>query len=201
MIRVLVADDQALIRGALAAMLDLESDITVVAQVGTGEEVLAAARETSPDVALLDIQMPGKDGFAAAEELRRNVPGCRVLICTTFSRPGYLVRAMSAGATGFMVKDAPPEELAKAVRKVSKGVRVVDPTLAAESLTHGINPLTSREKEVLLGVLEGDTITETAKRLFLKDGTVRNHLSSAIGKTDTRTRSEAALVAQGRGWL
>ncbi|MEU3310037.1 response regulator [Nocardiopsis sp. NPDC055551] len=201
MIRVLVADDQALIRGALAAMLDLESDITVVAQVGTGEEVLAAARETSPDVALLDIQMPGKDGFAAAEELRRNVPGCRVLICTTFSRPGYLVRAMSAGATGFMVKDAPPEELAKAVRKVSKGVRVVDPTLAAESLTHGINPLTSREKEVLLGVLEGDTITETAKRLFLKEGTVRNHLSSAIGKTDTRTRSEAALVAQGRGWL
>ena len=153
MIRVLLADDQALIRGALAAMLDLESDITVVAQVGTGEEVLAAARETTPDVALLDIQMPGKDGFAAAEELRRNVPGCRVLICTTFSRPGYLVRAMSAGATGFMVKDAPPEELAKAVRKVSKGVRVVDPTLAAESLTHGINPLTSREKEVLLGVL------------------------------------------------
>ncbi|HJE57227.1 MAG TPA: response regulator transcription factor [Nocardiopsis listeri] len=201
MIRVLLADDQALIRGALAAMLDLESDITVVAQVGTGEEVLAAARETTPDVALLDIQMPGKDGFAAAEELRRNVPGCRVLICTTFSRPGYLVRAMSAGATGFMVKDAPPEELAKAVRKVSKGVRVVDPTLAAESLTHGINPLTSREKQVLLGVLEGDTITETAKRLFLKEGTVRNHLSSAIGKTDTRTRSEAALVAQGRGWL
>lgn len=201
MIRVLLADDQALIRGALAAMLDLESDITVVAQVGTGEEVLAAARETTPDVALLDIQMPGKDGFAAAEELRRNVPGCRVLICTTFSRPGYLVRAMSAGATGFMVKDAPPEELAKAVRKVSKGVRVVDPTLAAESLTHGINPLTSREREVLLGVLEGDTITETAKRLFLKEGTVRNHLSSAIGKTDTRTRSEAALVAQGRGWL
>lgn len=201
MIRVLLADDQALIRGALAAMLDLESDITVVAQVGTGEEVLAAARETGPDVALLDIQMPGKNGFTAAEELRRDVPACRVLICTTFSRPGYLVRAMSAGATGFMVKDAPPEELAKAVRKVSKGIRVVDPTLAAESLTHGINPLTSREKEVLLGVLEGDTITETAKRLFLKEGTVRNHLSSAIGKTDTRTRSEAALVAQGRGWL
>lgn len=201
MIRVLLADDQALIRGALAAMLDLESDITVVAQVGTGEEVLAAARETGPDVALLDIQMPGKNGFTAAEELRRDVPACRVLICTTFSRPGYLVRAMSAGATGFMVKDAPPEELAKAVRKVSKGIRVVDPTLAAESLTHGINPLTSREREVLLGVLEGDTITETAKRLFLKEGTVRNHLSSAIGKTDTRTRSEAALVAQGRGWL
>ncbi|WP_061294946.1 response regulator transcription factor [Herbidospora cretacea] len=201
MIRVLLADDQALVRGALAAMLNLEPDITVVAQVGSGDEVLAAARATSPDLALLDVQMPGKDGLTVAEELHRELPDCRVLVCTTFGRPGYLTRAMAAGASGFIVKDASPEELADAVRKVHRGIRVVDPTLATESLVYGINPLTAREREVLTAVGAGNTIAEIAKLVHLTEGTVRNHLSAAIGKTGTRSRSEAAAVARERGWL
>lgn len=201
MIRILLADDQALVRGALAAMLELEPDFTVVAQVGTGDEVVPAARATSPDVALLDVQMPGKDGLTAAEELHRELPGCRILVCTTFGRPGYLTRAMAAGAYGFIVKDAPPEDLADAVRKVHRGIRVVDPALATESLVHGVNPLTPREREVLSAVGSGHTIAEVARLLRLSEGTVRNHLSAAIGKTGTRSRSEAAVVARERGWL
>ncbi|KIH98817.1 MerR family transcriptional regulator [Streptomonospora alba] len=201
MIRVLLADDQALVRGALASMLNLESDITVVAHVGSGEEVLPAAKDARPDVALIDIQMPGKDGLAASAELHSALPDCRILICTTFGRPGYLARAMSAGATGFVVKDAPPEELGKAVRKVARGIKVVDPALATESLIHGINPLTQREQEVLRAVGQGSTVGDMAARLHLTEGTVRNHLSAAIGKTDARTSSEAALVAEQRGWL
>ncbi|QBI54879.1 response regulator transcription factor [Streptomonospora litoralis] len=201
MIRVLLADDQAMVRGALASMLDLEADITVVAQAGSGDEALAAARETSPDVALIDIQMPGKDGLAVASELHESMPRCRILICTTFGRPGYLSRAMAAGATGFVVKDAPPEDLVKAIRDVRSGIKVVDPALATESLTHGINPLTSREQEMLRAVGRGSTVDEMAAQLHLTEGTVRNHLSAAIGKTGTRTRSEAALVAEERGWL
>jgi two-component system response regulator DesR len=200
-IKILLADDQALVRGALAAMLELEPDITVVAQVGSGDEVVPAARRTLPDVALLDVQMPGKDGLTAAEELHRELPACRILVCTTFGRPGYLTRAMAAGASGFIVKDAPPEDLADAVRKVHRGVRVVDPALATESLIHGINPLTAREREVLVAVGAGHTIAEVAKLLCLSEGTVRNHLSAAIGKTGTRSRSEAAVVARERGWL
>jgi two-component system, NarL family, response regulator DesR len=200
-IRVLLADDQALVRGALAAMLSIESDIEVVAEVGSGDEVVPAARRTSPDVALLDVQMPGKDGLTAAAELRKAMPSCRVVVCTTFGRPGYLSRAMAAGAAGFVVKDAPPEQLVEAVRRVHAGLRVVDPALAAESLASGASPLTEREREVLLAASDGGTVSDVARALHLSEGTVRNHLSSAIGKTGARTRAEAARLAEERGWL
>jgi two-component system response regulator DesR len=200
-IRVLLADDQALVRGALAAMLGLEQDIEVVAQVSSGEEVLAAARASSPDVALLDVQMPGKDGITAAAELHRAIPACRIVVCTTFGRPGYLSRAMAAGAVGFVVKDAPPEQLVDAVRRVHAGLRVVDPALAAESLATGQSPLTDRERDVLRVASDGGTIADVARMLSLSQGTVRNHLSSAIGKTGARTRAEAARVAEDHGWL
>lgn len=201
MIRVLLADDQALVRGALAAMLGLEPDIEVVAQVSSGEEVLAAARTSLPDVALLDVQMPGKDGITAAAELHRELPACRIVVCTTFGRPGYLSRAMAAGAVGFVVKDAPPETLVDAVRRVHAGLRVVDPALAAESLATGQSPLTDRERDVLRVASSGGTIADVARFLSLSQGTVRNHLSSAIGKTGARTRAEAAKVAEEHGWL
>ena len=201
MIKVLLADDQALVRGALAAMLSIEADIEVVAEVGSGDEVVPAAQRTKPDVALLDVQMPGKDGLTAAAELRTALPTCRVVVCTTFGRPGYLARAMAAGAAGFVVKDAPPEQLVEAVRRVHAGLRVVDPALAAESLASGASPLTEREREVLLAASDGGTVSDVAKALHLSEGTVRNHLSSAIGKTGARTRAEAARLAEERGWL
>jgi two-component system, NarL family, response regulator DesR len=200
-IRVLLADDQAMVRGALATVLGLESDIEVVAQVGSGDDVLAAASESCPDVALLDVQMPGKDGLAAAAELHRAMPACRIIICTTFGRPGYLARAMAAGASGFVVKDAPPEQLVDAVRRVHGGLRVVDPSLAAESLATGASPLTAREDEVLKSAKDGSTVADVARALHLSEGTVRNHLSSAIGKTGARTRAEAVRLAEERGWL
>lgn len=203
MIKVLVADDQALVRGALAAMLGLEPDIAVVAEVGSGDEVVPVARRTRPDVALIDVQMPGGggDGLAAAAALRTELPTCRVLICTTFGRPGYLARAMASGAAGFIVKDAPPEQLVDAVRRVHAGLRVVDPTLAAESLTSGTSPLTGREHEVLVAAADGGTVADLSRRLHLSAGTVRNHLSAAIGKTGARTRAEAVRIAEERGWL
>lgn len=201
MIRVLLADDQALVRGALAAMLGLEPDIEVVAQVSSGEDVLTAARASHPDVALVDVQMPGKDGITAAAELHRELPSCRIVVCTTFGRPGYLSRAMAAGAVGFVVKDAPPEQLVDAVRRVHSGLRVVDPALAAESLATGQSPLTDRERDVLRVASSGGTIADVARILSLSQGTVRNHLSSAIGKTGARTRAEAARVAEDHGWL
>lgn len=201
MIRVLLADDQALVRGALSAMLSLESDIEVVAEVGTGDEVVPAARRAEPDVALLDVQMPGKDGLTAAAELRDAVPSCRVVVCTTFGRPGYLARAMAAGAAGFVVKDAPPEQLVDAVRRVHSGLRVVDPALAAESLAKGASPLTDRERDVLCAARDGGTVADVARTLHLSEGTVRNHLSSAIGKTGARTRAEAVRIAEDCGWL
>jgi two-component system response regulator DesR len=201
MIRVLLADDQALVRGALATMLDLETDIEVVAQVGSGDEVLPAAQEFSPDVALLDVQMPGKDGLTAASELHAAFPSCRIIICTTFGRPGYLTRAMAAGAAGFVVKDAPPEQLVDAVRRVYNGLRVVDSALAAESLAAGPNPLTEREREILNAAAGGETVAGIARRFFLSEGTVRNHLSTIIGKTGARARGEAVKIAEERGWL
>lgn len=201
MIRVLLADDQALVRGALAAMLGLEHDVEVVAQVGDGAAAVAAAVRTRPDVALLDVQMPVLDGLAAAAQLRDAVPACRVLVCTTFGRPGYLSRAMAAGAAGFVVKDAPPEQLVDAVRRVHAGLRVVDPALAAESLASGTSPLTAREHEVLLVAADGAPVAELAAALHLSAGTVRNHLSAAIGKTGARTRADAVRVAEQRGWL
>ena len=200
-IRVLLADDQALVRGALAALLALESDLEVVAEVGRGDEVVTRARESRADVCLLDIEMPGLDGIAAAAAVRDQLPGVRTLIVTTFGRPGYLRRALEAGASGFVVKDTPARQLADAVRKVQAGLRVVDPSLATESLIDGANPLTEREREVLTVALGGGTVASIAAVVHLSAGTVRNHLSSAIGKTGTSTRAEAARVAQERGWL
>jgi two-component system response regulator DesR len=200
-IRVLLADDQAMVRGALAAMLGLERDIEVVAQVGTGSAVVPAARTSHPDVALLDVQMPDGDGLTAAQELRAALPTCRVVVLTTFGRPGYLARAMRAGASGFVVKDAPPEQLADAVRRVHAGLRVVDPALAAESLSSGTSPLTGREHDVLVAATDGATVADIAAALHLSEGTVRNHLSGAIGKTGARTRAEAVRLADERGWL
>ncbi|MDQ2847564.1 MAG: response regulator transcription factor [Actinomycetota bacterium] len=201
MIRVLLADDQAMIRGAFAALLGLEADIEVVAQVATGDEVVPAAVRHRPDVALLDVQMPGMDGLAAAAALGAQLPGCRVIMLTTFGRPGYLRRAMEAGATGFLVKDAPPEQLVEAIRRVHAGLRVVDPQLAAETLTMGASPLTGRERDVLVAAVQGGTVAQLAKKLFLSEGTVRNHLSAAIGKTGAATRAEAVRLATERGWL
>lgn len=201
MIRLLIADDQALVRGALAALLQLEDDLEVVAEVARGDEVVAAAEEHRPDVALLDVEMPGLDGLTAARLLRAAVPTCRVLMVTTFGRPGYLKQAMSAGASGFVVKDTPARQLADAVRRVHSGLRVVDPALAAESLTQGDSPLTDREADVLQAARGGGTVADVARALFLSEGTVRNHLSSAIGKTGARTRAEAVRVAVDNGWL
>jgi two-component system, NarL family, response regulator DesR len=200
-IRVLIAEDQALVRGAIAALLSLEPDLEVVAEVERGDEVVAAARATGPDVAMLDVEMPGINGIAAAAVLRREVPSCRVLIVTTFGRPGYLRRAMESGASGFIVKDAPAKRLADAIRRVHAGLRVVDPELAAESLAVGENPLTPREADVLREARDGSSVAEIAARLFLGDGTVRNYLSSAIGKTGSRNRVEAVHIAEQKGWL
>ena len=199
MISVLIADDQALIRGALAALLGLERDIEVVGEAADGDEALAMAERARPDVVLLDIQMPGRDGLDTIGGLR--ALGCRVVVLTTFGRPGYLTRAMAAGAAGFMVKDIPPEQLMETVRKVHAGLRVVDPQLAAESLSEGTSPLTSRERSILLAAADGCTVTDLARGLHLSEGTVRNHLSAAIGKTGARTRAEAVRIADQRGWL
>jgi len=200
-IRLLLADDQALVRGAIASLLDLEPDLEVVAEVGRGDEVVEAARRHRPDVALLDVEMPGLDGIAATRALRAAVPGCRVLVVTTFGRPGYLRRALEAGASGFVVKDTPARQLADAVRRVHAGLRVVDPALAAESLAAGESPLTEREGEVLRAARDGATVADLAAALHLSEGTVRNHLSSAIGKTGARTRAEAVRLAEEAGWL
>ncbi|MBY4568986.1 DNA-binding response regulator [Gordonia sihwensis] len=200
-IRLLLADDQALVRGALAALLDLEPDLAVVAQVGRGDEVVDAARSSGAQVCLLDIEMPGADGIEAASRITRELPGVRSLVVTTFGRPGYLRRAVDAGAAGFVVKDTPAAELADAVRRVHAGLRVIDPTLATESLTSGDNPLTPRETEVLTAALSGATVATIASQVHLSAGTVRNHLSSAIGKTGASTRAEAARIARDRGWI
>lgn len=200
-IRLLLADDQALVRGALAALLDLESDLDVVAQVGRGDDVVPAALANHPDVALIDVEMPGLDGIAATRELRTSLPACRVLVVTTFGRPGYLRRAMDAGASGFLVKDTPSTQLADAVRRVAAGLRVVDPALAVESLIVGDSPLTEREQDVLRVAAHGGTISDVAHETHLTEGTVRNYLSSAMGKTSARTRADAVLIASHNGWL
>ena len=200
-INVRLADDQALVRGALATLLGLEPDIEVVAQVGTGRQVVEAVRASGADVALLDIDMPDGDGLSAAAAIREARLNCRCLIVTTFGRPGYLSRAMEAGASGFIVKDTPPQQLADAVRKVHAGLRVIDPSLAQESVFLGPNPLTEREQETLREALTGSGVSEIAKQLHLSEGTVRNYLSSAIGKTNSRNRTEAARVAETNGWL
>jgi two-component system response regulator DesR len=200
-IRLLLADDQALVRGALAALLDLEPDLEVVAEVGRGDEVVPAAVRARADVALLDVQMPGLDGIEATAALRRALPQCRVLVVTTFGRPGYLRRAVEAGASGFVVKDTPARQLAEAVRRVHAGLRAIDPGLAEESLVTGASPLTARETEVLRAARGGATVADVAAVLHLSEGTVRNHLSAAIGKTGARTRAEAVTTAEDAGWL
>jgi two-component system, NarL family, response regulator DesR len=200
-IRLLLADDQALVRGAVAALLNMEADLEVVAEVGRGDEVVAEAHRVRPDVALLDVEMPGLDGIAATAALRAALPACRVLVVTTFGRPGYLRRAMAAGARGFVVKDTPARQLADAVRRVASGLRVVDPALAAETLASGTTPLTRRETDVLRAARDGGTVADIAKMLGLSEGTVRNHLSAAIGKTGARIRAEAVRIADEHGWL
>lgn len=201
MIRLLLAEDQALVRGALAALLETEDDLTVVAQVAGGDEVLPAAREHRPDVALLDIEMPGGDGLTAAAALARELPHVRVLVVTTFGRTGYLRRAMEAGASGFLPKSAPVEELAGAIRRVAAGERVVDAGLAAAALSEGDSPLTDRERELLVAARDGDPVAALAERLHLAPGTARNYLSSAMSKLDARTRAEAVRIAEEKGWL
>jgi len=200
-IRLLLADDQELVRDALCALLQLQDDFEVVASIGRGDEVAAAAAATRPDVALLDIEMPGLDGLAAAAVLSSQVPDCRVIILTTFGRAGYLRRAMEAGAVGFVVKDAPAETLAEAIRRVSRGEHVIDPALAAATIVAGESPLTARERDVLIASRSGASVAEMAGRLYLAEGTVRNYLSAAMAKTSARNRMDALQIAEDRGWL
>lgn len=201
MIRVLLAEDQAMVRGALAALLDREKDIEVVAESARGDAAIEAALSLQPDVALLDIEMPGGGGLTAAQTLRTALPSCRVVILTTFGRSGYLRRAMESGAIGFLLKDAPATELAASLRRVMNGERVVDPELALLALSDGSNPLTNREREVLSTALPGINLAEIATRLSLSEGTVRNHISAAMQKLGTSNRMEAARLAEDRGWL
>ena len=201
MIRVLLAEDQAMVRGALAALLRLEGDIVVVGEAARGDTVVPTALEVRPDVALVDVEMPGGDGLTAARALRDQLPSCRVVILTTFGRSGYLRRAMASGAVGFLLKDAPAAELAAAIRRVVVGERVVDPDLALTALSAGDNPLTDREREVLAAALDGAGIADLAARLALSEGTIRNHLSSAIQKLGVHNRMEAARRAEEQGWL
>jgi len=200
-IRVLIAEDQAMVRGALKALISLESDISVVAEVGRGDEVVPAALEAHPDVALLDIEMPGLDGLAAARALREALPPCRAIILTTFARPGLVRRAIESGAHGYLLKDAPDYELARAIRRCAAGQSVIELALAIEALAEGANPLSPRECEVLTVSAGGGTITDIATALSLSEGTVRNHLSAAIQKLDARNRADAARVAKEKGWL
>jgi two-component system response regulator DesR len=201
LIRVLIAEDQAMIRGALAALLSTEADIEVVAQVERGDRVVEEALRTKPDVALLDIEMPGQDGITAAAELRAQLPECRVLILTVFGRPGYLRRAVDAGVSGFLLKDAPPDELASAIRRTAKGEKVIDSQLAHAALSEGSSPLTPRERDVLAMSVRGASVEEVARSLHLTNGTVRNHLSIAIQKLNAHNRVEAARIAEEKGWL
>jgi len=200
-IRILLAEDQAMVRGALTALLQLEEDLEVVAEVSQGDQVLPTAIKVRPDVALLDIEMPGSDGLSAAQALHKNLPSCRIVILTTFGRSGYLRQAMESGAVGFLLKDAPANQLAVAIRRVMADERVVDPDLALSALSDGDNPLTGRERDVLRASLDGASIADIAAQLYLSEGTVRNHLSTAIQKLNAHNRNEAAYLAQEMGWL
>lgn len=200
-IRILLAEDQAMVRGALTALLRLEEDMDVVAEVSQGDQVLEAAMKSQPDVALLDIEMPDGDGLGAAQELHKNLPSCRIVILTTFGRSGYLRRAMESGAVGFLLKDAPADQLAVAIRRVMGGERMVDPDLALSALSDGENPLTPRERDVLRASLDGVSIATVATQLYLSEGTVRNHISTAIQKLNVQNRIEAAQLAKQKGWL
>ena len=201
MIRILLAEDQAMVRGALVALLSLEADMEIVAEVARGDEVVAAALAAKPDVALLDIEMPGCDGLTAAAQVHAQLPACRILILTTFGRPGYLRRAMESGVVGFLLKDAPAAQLAAAIRRAIAGERVVDPTLAVSALSEGVSPLTERERMVLAAASHGASIAEIAASLYLSEGTVRNYLSVAMQKLGAHNRVEAAHLAEQKGWL
>jgi two-component system response regulator DesR len=201
LIRVLLAEDQAMVRGALASLLALEGDLEVVAEVARGDEVVDTARRAQAEVAVLDIEMPGLTGLEAAEELARELPKCRVLIVTTFGRPGYLRRAMEGGAAGFLLKDAPAAQLAQAIRRAAAGERVVDPGLAAAALSQGVSPLTAREQEVLGLARRAGTIAELAEMLHLSPGTARNHLSSIMQKVGASSRAEAIRIVEEKGWM
>ncbi len=201
MIRILLAEDQAMVRGALVALLSLEADMEIVAEVARGDEVLAAALTAKPDVALLDIEMPGCDGLTAAAQVHAQLPACRILILTTFGRPGYLRRAMESGVVGFLLKDAPAAQLSSAIRRAMAGERVVDPTLAVSALSDGVSPLTERERDVLAAAAHGASIAEIAASLYLSEGTVRNYLSVAMQKLNAHNRIEAAHIAEEKGWL
>ena len=201
MIRILLAEDQAMVRGALVALLSLEADMEIVAEVARGDEVLAAALAATPDVALLDIEMPGCDGLTAAAQVHAQLPTCRILMLTTFGRPGYLRRAMESGVVGFLLKDAPAAQLSSAIRRALAGERVVDPTLAVSALSDGVSPLTDRERDVLAAAGHGASIAEIAASLYLSEGTVRNYLSVAMQKLNAHNRIEAAHIAEEKGWL
>jgi two-component system response regulator DesR len=200
-IQIMIAEDQAMVRQALVALLGLEPDIEVVAQAATGDEALAMARKHQPDVAVLDIEMPGRNGIEVARQLHQDEFAGQIVIVTTFGRPGYLRAAMAAGASGFLLKDSPAAQLAEAIRRVARGERVVDPALAAATLAEGDSPLTGRETDVLAAAAGHDAISEIADRLHLSPGTVRNHLSAAMQKLGARNRAEAAAMAQRKGWL
>jgi two-component system response regulator DesR len=199
--RIMIAEDQGMMRSALAALLDLEDDLTVVAEVSRGDEVLGEAARNMPDVILLDIELPGRNGLDVIPELVAALPECAIIVVTTFGRPGYLKRALEAGARGFLVKDDPVEELAESIRSVRAGRIVVNPVLATQALSATSNPLTDRERDVLAASSDGATIADISGELHLSPSTVRNYLSSAIGKTAARNRSEALSIARQRGWL
>jgi len=200
-IRVLLAEDQLMFRTAVRRLLELEEDIEVIAEVGRGDEVVDAALAARPDVAVVDIEMPGRDGISAASELRQRLPGCRTLILTMYGRPGFIQRAMTGGVSGFVLKDAPVEVLADAIRRCAAGESVVDPELAARALRAGISPLSSREEEMLGACAEGLSTAELSTRFWLSEGTIRNRVSEILGKLGVRTRVEAVQIARDNGWL
>lgn len=201
MIRVLLAEDQIMFRTAVRRLLELEGDIEVVAEVGRGDELVGAALAARPDVAVVDIEMPAQDGISAASELRRRLPGCRTLILTMYGRPGFVQRALEGGVSGFVLKDAPVEALAAAIRRCAAGEDVVDPSLAAQALRAGPCPLSLREREVLAACSESLSTAQIARRLWLSEGTVRNIVSEILGKLGARNRTEAAQIARENGWL
>ncbi|MEU3169646.1 response regulator transcription factor [Streptosporangium sp. NPDC006930] len=201
MIRVLLAEDMHMVRGALVALLDLEPDIRVVAEAATGDEIVPLALESKPDVAVIDVELPGVDGLTAAAELRRRVPQCRVLIVTSYGRPGSVRKAFAAQASGFMVKDAPPDQLADGIRRVAAGERVIDPKLAVAALEVVESPLKPRELEVLRRFSCGEDVEQIAEALFLSAGTVRNYLTGIVATLHARNRLHAVRIAQDAGWL
>jgi two-component system response regulator DesR len=200
-IRVLLAEDQLMFRTAVRRLLELEDDIEIVAEVGRGDEVVAAAVASRADIAVVDIEMPVQDGLSAAAELRQRVPGCRTLILTMYGRPGFVQRAMQGGVAGFVLKDAPVETLAGAIRRCAAGENVVDPQLAARALRWGVSPLSSREQALLVACGQGLSTAELATRFWLSEGTIRNRVSEILGKLGARTRTEAVQLARENGWL